>query len=86
MKLRVYLLPNADGVHSELVAAPNQKEAARLMNSSLRHFKAYAGQVTTDPVLVEVAMREPGRVWKQKIPTGSRYDPLPEWIPVAKYG
>lgn len=60
-------MPNSDGVHGLLVAAKNQKEALRLMGSSVYSFKAYDGRRTDDPELIGVAMREPGRVFKQVI-------------------
>lgn len=74
-KLRVYYLPNGDGVHGFLVAAKSQKDAARLMGSSYRGFVAYGGGRTDDPVMVSIALSEPGRVWKQKISYGRGVQP-----------
>lgn len=68
-KLRVFYLPNGDGVHGFLVAAPNQKEACRLMRSSVSHFRNYGGRRTDEAALVKIAMSEPGVVFKQKIPS-----------------
>jgi hypothetical protein len=81
MKLHVYLLPNSDGRHRELVAAPNQKEACRLIGTSTHTFRLYGGGRTDDPTLIELAMREPGRVWRQKLTIPNP----PDWEMVELY-
>lgn len=68
MRLRVYYLPNWDGVNSALVAATNQKEACRLLNSSVSNFRDYGGRRLTDGhEYAKTALSEPGRVWIRRI-------------------
>lgn len=75
--MKVYLLPNLDGVHQALVAARNQKEACKLLGSSLNGFRAYGGQVTKMPDLVALALERPGVVWQKRIESGPKQTP---WV------
>lgn len=67
VNMKVYYLPNSDGVRSCLVAAKNQKEAVERIGTTLGSFRAYGGRAVTDPEMVAVAMQEPGRVYRRKI-------------------
>jgi hypothetical protein len=73
-KLRTYTLGNLDGTFAALVAARNQKEACELMGSTVGEFRRYGVRATVDPELIEVAMREPGKVWYRRIGTGDRWE------------
>ena len=75
-KLRVYYLGNWDGKRAAMVAAPNQKEACRLLRTSPHLFRVYGGQQTDDSRLVAVATSDPGRVWTRPI---YARDPTP-WV------
>lgn len=79
MKLHVYYLDNADGTHSEMVAAENQREACDLMGTSRHHFRQYGGQKWTNPEDVAVAMSEPKKAWKRKIMASPYGSPNP-WV------
>lgn len=68
VRLRVYYLPNWDGVNSALVAATNQKEACHLLHSSMGNFRAYGGRrMADDHEYSRVALSEPARVWIRRI-------------------
>lgn len=77
--MRVYWLPNVDGSSEALVAAMNQKEASRLMGSSLNGFKSYGGrrygtEPNDDPDMVSLVLNEPNVVWYRKIDQGPQTD------------
>jgi hypothetical protein len=61
--LKVYRLGNIDGDNAAIVAAPNQREAVRLMGTTLGQYRAYGGHVTENPVAVSLAMSKPGTVF-----------------------
>lgn len=72
--IRVYYLPNADGTHSNLVAAENQKAAVELMRVTPGEFRRYGGRrVDADDSrfaeFIAVATSKPGVVWTRKIGT-----------------
>lgn len=63
-QLKAYYLPDADGSNHFLVAAPNQKEACRLMRVSPGYFRKYGGR-RVGGMTADVALSEPGKLWKQ---------------------
>jgi hypothetical protein len=74
-KLKVYVHSNIDGTHSGMVAAPNQKEAAKLFHCSVKDLRS-EGYILNlrkmgDPVhfALTVVMKQPGIVFKKKIMT-----------------
>lgn len=69
-KLRVYLLPNADGVNQCVVAAANQRQACYAMHSSVGHFQSYGGRRLSegDDGYAE-AIGSPGTLFWKRIQT-----------------
>lgn len=63
MKLKVFGV-NLNGVYRCIVAATSQAEAARLMGTTLTNVRTYGSQ-TWNEAEVELAMREPGVVWRK---------------------
>lgn len=53
------------GRYRRIVAASSQKEAARLIGTTLSHLREYAS-VTGNTEEVELAMSDPGSVWERK--------------------
>jgi hypothetical protein len=79
--LRVYYLPNYDGTRRAMVAAPNQREACRLIGVSVYTFRLYGGHAVDDEGLGRIALSAAGRVWHQKIDYGPDGQP---WL-LASY-
>ncbi len=75
-KLKAYFLPNGDGQNHFLVATSNQREACKLLNVAIGYFRRYGGRVVGG-MTADIALSEPGRVWKQK--SGCNPQPQP-WI------
>jgi hypothetical protein len=63
-KMKVFAV-NLDGTHKLLVAARNQKEAAKLFKTSVGSLRAY-GSETGNKHDCETALIEPGLVWKAR--------------------
>jgi hypothetical protein len=75
--MRVYYLPNCDGVRGCMVAARNQADAVKLMGVSAGGFRAFGGRRADDPEMIEIATREPGVVWWRRITVGPD---RPPWV------
>jgi len=65
--MKVYHTHN--GIFRYMVAAKNQKEAARLLNTTVGGLRLCGG-VYTKPEVVAIALSEPGRVFKQDMRQG----------------
>jgi hypothetical protein len=68
-KLNVYLHPNGDGLHSFLVAAPNQRRAVELIGTTLGDFRRYGGRSISEGDWVGLALANPEIVFTRAIPS-----------------
>jgi hypothetical protein len=78
VKLKVYH-GNFDGTNVAIVAAPNQKEAARLLRCPLGYFRRYGG-VTEHEDYVAIAMASPGVVFKREYSVTRKRGDRTGWV------
>jgi hypothetical protein len=67
-----------DGTYRHMVAAPNVKEAARLLGTTVGSIRSYGGRYPDDSEEAGIARSDPGRVWERRMTWGPNPEP---WRP-----